>query len=385
MNRRDAEAKAKSEEQRRAEERAREQADIDRAIATPWDFWGAEGRVLAAEPCDAKPYAREATTGSLKIVQGCGYDPGNAAYRHHSAINEHTKHGSAFVRFGHTNPFCDLRQIDGDTQLDHARSAVWHADVIHSHVDYLLQARCGFKWRTRPDQLVIHHYHGTRWKTARDQQWPLLSMLEDDLAGAVILGARFTLCELRPSRMQWMPIPVPVRRYKALVPKERKPGPFRITHSPSRRDYKGTDDLVAAVDAVRGKGLKVDLTMIERQHHGRALEMKADADLTFDSFWLGIQGSGLEAAAMGQMVVAGDADVKVLYEKSEVGHCPYTYAPDRASLTAVIERAIVDDKWRKSESRRVNKYVRDYHDYAAVAARYEGIIAKALNRPEVIT
>lgn len=378
-------AKDAANARKQADDKARFDAEIARAVATPWDFWGAPGRILAAEPCEARPHSLTPTDGALRIVQGCGYDPGNAAYRHHAAVNEHTKHASAFVRFGHTNPFCDLRQIDGDTRLNDARSAVWHADVIHSHVDYLLQARCGFKWRTRPEQLVIHHYHGTRWRTAREQQWPLLSMLEDDLAGAVVLGARLTLCELRPSRMQWMPIPVPVQRYKALVPKVRTPGPFRIAHSPTKAEYKGTADLIAAVDAVRRKGLKVDLQMIERRTHGDALAMKADADLTFDSFWLGIQGSGLEAGAMGQMVVAGDADVKMLYEQSEVGRCPYTFAGDRRELTEVIERAVVDQEYHTAQAKLVSKYVLKYHDYAAVAKRYERVISDAMKRPDVIT
>ena len=353
------------------------------------DWWQSPGRILAAEPCTAIPFSAAPTEGSLRIIQGCGYDPGNAAYRYHTAFNEHTKHASAFIRFDHTNPFCDLRQIDGlearRGTCGKARGLVWDADVIHSHVDYLLQAKAGYKWRARPEQLVIRHYHGTRWNQPTEKQWPMVNMLEDDLANVLLVGARLTLCAVRPSRMQWLPIAVPVRRYRAMVPKVRRPGPFRISHSPSRRDYKGTADLVAAVDMLRGKGLKIDLILIERQQHGKALEMKADADLTFDSFWLGIQGSGLEAAAMGQMVVAGDESVRDLYIESEVGSCPYTFAGDRAQLTQVIERAITDEKWRKAESRRVNRYVTAYHDYAAVAERYEQIIAKAIGRPEVIT
>jgi hypothetical protein len=356
-----------------------------------WDWWGAPGRILAAEPCEAHTHSDAPSEGALRIIQGCAYDPGNAAYRFHTAINETTKHASAFARWGHTNPFCDYRQIDGDTQPQDARAALYHADVIHSHADYWMQRKTGNKWRARSDQLVIRHYHGTRWnkftKTGFDhaQQWPILNMLEDDIAGAVLVGARLTVCEVRPSRIKWLPIAVPVKRYRAMVPKARRPGPFRIAHSPTVAEYKGTKDLIAAVDVVRGMGLKVDLVMIERQKHGAALAMKADADLTFDSFWLGIQGSGLEAAAMGQMVVAGDESVRDLYIKSEVGSCPYTFANDRKQLTEVLERAVVDAAWYKAEAKRVGAYVMKYHDYAAVARRYEQIIATVMNRPNVVT
>ena len=78
----------------------------------PVDWWAEDGRVLAAEPLDRPEaelcYTRAPLEGSLRIVQGCAYDPGQAAYRFHSALNEASKHASAFVRFGHTNPFFDL-------------------------------------------------------------------------------------------------------------------------------------------------------------------------------------------------------------------------------------------------------------------------------------
>jgi hypothetical protein len=352
-----------------------------------WDWWGAPGRILAAEPCEAHTHSDAPSEGAIRIVQGCAYDPGNAAYRFHTSINETTKHASAFVRFGHTNPFCDLRQIDGDTRMQDARAAVYHADVIHSHADYWLQKKTtpALRWKARPEQLLIRHYHGTRWQHPQDKQWPVLNMIEDDIAGAVLVGARLTLCAVRPGRMSWLPIAVPVKRYRAMVPKERRPGPFRIAHSPTVAKYKGTAELIAAVETLRGKGLKIDLVMIEKQQHGKALAMKADADLTFDSFWLGIQGSGLEAGAMGQMVVAGDESVRDLYAASEVGGCPYTFANDKAQLADVLERAITDKMWYASETTRVARYVTKYHDYAAVAKRYEGIIAKATGWQNVET
>jgi hypothetical protein len=160
---------------------------------------------------------------------------------------------------------------------------------------------------------------------------------------------------------------------------------FRIAHSPTRKDYKGTDKLIAAVETLRQKGLPIELVMIDKMTHGDALRAKATADLTFDSFWLGIQGSGLEAAAMGQMVVAGDADVKALYEQSEVGYCPYTFAGNQEQLAQVLERAIVDPDYYAAEAERVNQYVKQYHDYASVARRYEGILAKAMGRSDVFT
>ena len=78
-------------------------------------WWNAPGRVLSPFVGDApRPFARTATAGALRIVQGVGYDPGSSVYRLHSAINAHSKHTSAFVRFADTNPHSSLRQYDGE-------------------------------------------------------------------------------------------------------------------------------------------------------------------------------------------------------------------------------------------------------------------------------
>jgi hypothetical protein len=200
-----------------------------------WDWWKAEGRILAAEPCEARPHLSEQTDGALRIVSACGYDPGSAAYRHHTMVNECTKHADAFIRFDNTNPHSDLRQLDGGpvtagrrdpVKIRAALAVVKEADVIHSHVDYLLQAMTqpARRWRARDDQLLIHHYHGTRWNATTNaqypdrSQWPMLTMVDDDIAGATLVGARLTLCAVRPSRIQWLPIAIPVDRYRALVP-----------------------------------------------------------------------------------------------------------------------------------------------------------------------
>src|SRR5690349_11863650 len=106
------------EQQDRARAAAIVIAPPEPTTVAPWDWWNADGRILAAEPCEARPHSMTPTDGALRIVQGCAYDPGNAAYRMHTAVNECTKHASAFIRFGHTNPFCDLRQIDGGTHDD---------------------------------------------------------------------------------------------------------------------------------------------------------------------------------------------------------------------------------------------------------------------------
>jgi hypothetical protein len=155
---------------------------------------------------------------------------------------------------------------------------------------------------------------------------------------------------------------------------KRRNGIVRVAHSPTNWRIKGSLALQHAVLDLQAKGVPIELVEITNVPHATALAMKATCDITFDSFWLGIQGSGLEGAAMGQAVVAGDPEVKAEYESSEVGYCPYTYAKDFEEVKPVLERLVLDPAYRAAEAERVNRYVREWHDYPVVGQRYWAIV-----------
>ena len=371
------------------------------------DWWKARGRVLS--PFEGDPeitFARAPSPGSLRIVQGCGYDPGSAAYRFHSAVNAASKHASVFVRFADTNSHCSLRQLDGVRDAPLVREALLGADVLHCHVNYLLSAnatsnliRMGDTRSARPvhwreGQWLVRHYHGSRPDGGTNLEHAVDAHVRETTerygGGLVRVGARLTLCaEPGADDLKWLPITVDVPRYRALraeAMQSRAAGtpPFTISHSPTKRAYKGTDKLMRAVGRLQAKGLDVRVMLIEGKSHGDALRMKARSDACFDSFWLGIQGSGLEAGAMGIPVVAGDGDVAALY-RQHVGHVPYTFAGDEDQLAHMIERLVVDKSFYAAEAERVRDYVTKYHDYPAVARRYEAILSDAMGRTDLAT
>jgi len=338
-------------------------------------WWTAPGRILAAEPAEqAHVQCASETPGALRIVQGVGYDPGNAAYRFHAALNETTPHASAFFRWKHSNPFCDLRQYDGEADIRILREAVRTADVVHCHCDYLVINNAGV--HPRPDARIVRHYHGSL-----PDGTSLVEQRLDDFRGAVQVGAR--LSHLRQSpRMQWLPIAVPVQRYRRmreLMHARMAPcaeRPFRIAHSPTVRAYKGTDAFLMAVRDVQRQGLAIEAVLIEGLSHADALWLKATCDAVFDSFWLGIQGSGLEGGAMGLPIIAGDPDVQALY-REHIGYQPYTYANTEAELVRAIRALASDPAHRAVEAGIVSQYVERYHDYGAVASRYARILREA--------
>ncbi len=343
---------------------------VRRAPSAAWNERYA-GRILS--PDGVASHYRP-TLGNPHDVLRCltltGFDPGAAVYRYHSALNTAVGGIGAFARYEHSNPHCDLRQWDVDDDRAQVETLAKTADVLFCHSDYSAFDALGVRAR-RDDQLVVRMYHGSVTKGS-PMEPKMIRQREDDAAGAVQLGAR--LYHKRFSaRMHWAPIPMPVADYLALAATHWTPlcasrPTFLIGHSPSMRQIKGTTTLEFVVQALRRKGLDVALLNIEGKPHGEALAMKARCDVFFDSFWLGMQGSGLEAAAMGQAVVAGDPDARDDYVR-ELGFCPYTFADTPETLAVVLERLVVDAGWRTREALRVHRYTREYHDYPVVGAR----------------
>lgn len=359
--------------------------------AFAFDWWKAKGRILAAEPCDAEPLMDAPSDGALKIIAGAGYDPGSAAFRLHTAINETTKHASAFVRWGDTNPHCSLRQLDGIADAPRVRQAVLEADVIHHHVVQFLANNTGIA--PREDQLVIRHYHGSK-----EGGGSHLEPIWDRAHGYKLLGARLSLvaeAKAEGLEMDWSPIPVPVARYRALRDAIRADAewtpmegaattlrPMRIAHSPTNERIKGSSVLRDVVRQLQAKGVPVVVDYIRGVSLAESLQRKALCDVCFDSFWLGIQGSGLEAGAMELPVIAGDWDVVRLYN-DEIGHAPYFFVADEKELSECIDRMAVEPEYRALST--TAAYVEQYHDYEAVARRYEQSLAKWLGRDDVLT
>ena len=76
--------------------------------------------------------------------------------------------------------------------------------------------------------------------------------------------------------------------------------------------------------------------------------------------------------------------VAALY-RAEIGTVPYTFAATWQELEAALERLLSDAAYYHAERARVTRYVEEYHDYPAVARRYEEIISRALGRSDVLT
>lgn len=328
-------------------------------------LWHAQGRVLT--PDGITTHYKAATPRGLRVLHLTHYDPGASVYRYHSAANTVSGVVSAFARLGHSNPSCDLRQWDVVTDIAQVRVLYQTADLVHCHMDYNvpLEELGGIPSGKR----MAITYHGSL-----EPRRPSITFPDADARmGSTVFGAR--PYHLRfGDHVHWLPIPMPVQDYAALA-KGHKRGPtLRVAHSPTRREIKGTDAFLAVVADLQAEGVAIEAVLIEGLPHAEALRVKATCDVTFDSFWLGMQGSGLEAAAMGQAVVAGTEDAD--YRRVNIPY-PYTIADNADALRDVLRRFATDPAWCRLEGDRARAYVTAHHDYPVVGQRYHDILTGA--------
>lgn len=341
-------------------------------------LWSAPGRILTPDGVPSSYEAREAGPFDLRVLQLTQYDPGCAVYRYHSAANTVRGVVSAFARFGWSNPACHVRQWDGDADRRTVELLALTADVIHCHMDYRALHH-DLKYALHANQRAAITYHGS--VLPGDERRTFVDHEADRRMGALQFGAR--PYHGRHGVTNYLPIPVPVRDYRALAQAVGQPDPatmLRVAHSPTKREIKGTAEFLSAVDRLRARGHAIEAVLIEHMDHGEALRLKASCHATFDSFWLGMQGSGLEAAAMGQVVLAGDELAAKEAADLNGGAIPWTFAPDGEALIAALERLVQDAAWRRAEAARVADYVGRLHDYPAVGARYVNTLTQELGR-----
>lgn len=319
---------------------------------------------------------------SLRIAQVTIYDAGLAVSRLHSAINATTPHTSLMFREKDEGPYGALTQFERHEEPA-LTQVVASADVVHCH---LRLGAIRDEQLSAANWLVLHH-HGSIYR-----KLPAYHNALSEHYRALVLVSTLEL--LQYGRALWLPNPMPVARYRQLRAELHRPAAttLRVAHSPSKREYKGTDTFLEVCERLRARGVPIEPVLIEGVAHGEALALKAQCDACFDSFWLGIQCSGLEAAAMGMPVIAGDEHVAAEYRRI-VGDVPYTFANDARELEDALAALATDRAFRDREAERVTRYCTDWHDEAAVAIRYLDLLDDAFawrramelgNRPEPI-
>ena len=306
----------------------------------------------------------------LHVLQLGPFDPGAVIFRLHTAINTTTACSSVMatdaIAPGSGEETMQVpRQFNAIEDADTVRRLGEDTDVVHYHV-----TRFGEYLVNRRVPRVMHH-HGTVYRTS-PEVWN-----ERDRDAVLRLVSNLELLRYGDD-LHYLPNPVPVREYAKLGRPRWEPGILRVAHSPTKRHNKGTEAFLDAIDRCREMGVKVVPHLIERASIEASLLVKSRCHAVFDSFWLGMQCSGLEGAAIGVPVIAGDEYVRDQHH-AEYGYCPYTYADSADELVDQLCNLATNEEYYRAEAERVHDHVATYHDPAYVAARYLDLLDTKLD------
>jgi glycosyltransferase involved in cell wall biosynthesis len=155
-----------------------------------------------------------------------------------------------------------------------------------------------------------------------------------------------------------------------------------VVHAPSDRRVKGTDALIAAVDRLRGRGLELDLQLVEGVSREQARSVYERADIFVDQLLLGwYGGAAVELMALGKPVVAhlGDEDLARVPVQLRNDLPIVPASADR--IDAVLEELLTT---RRPElpglGTRGRAFVERWHDPVAIARRLAADYREALRR-----
>jgi glycosyltransferase involved in cell wall biosynthesis len=265
------------------------------------------------------------------------------------------------------------------------------ADVVHLHhgfvtADRMVRGQVGRRVEHKP--YVVEH-HGTIFR-----EMPAVHVRELQKRGS--LGVVSTIDLHLVSGLEWLPPPVDVRGLKmtrqeqqaaspeaigAELAGAREPARVLISHAPTNRGVKSTDEFLKAVKRLQDEGYPVDLDLIEHRPWAECLERKAKADIYFDQVILGYGCNALEAWGMGIPVVAGAADETLDEMERRFGHLPFYHATEETIYDALKE--LVESPELRAEYGRIgHEYVKRYHDEPVVVEQLKGLYQRAIEGQE---
>ena len=188
-------------------------------------------------------------------------------------------------------------------------------------------------------------------------------------ADAVIVGS-FLTRRLSP-RGRWPDYDVV---HPAIVLDEWEPAPadpgdtMRVAHAPSKRAVKGTESVIAAVEALRSRGAPIELDLIEGVPNREARKRYAAADVVVDQLRIGWYGMfAIESMALAKPVVVHlDEEAAAETEEALGLELPLVRA-DEVDLEDVLAGLVEVRESLTELGRRSRAYVERVHGHRQVA------------------
>lgn len=311
----------------------------------------------------------------MNILMLAVNDPAGTGIGFCRAVNRLGRHHCRIVtletRYTHSWP-TDLHLPDLDSAgLAELERLLKTSDVFHFHMTIDENTPFGpfLPADYLPGKAVVHHEHGHHdFRSAPDK----FREKYKALGRRNLLVSTPDLKRMMPEA-RWQPNLVH-ENDPSLRPKERQwSGPLCLAHSPTRKDLKNTDELLAVVEALRGKGLPLTLELIDNVPHAECLERKRAAHALFDHMqgYYGV--SSLEGLSQGLAVIAGldawnRAHVAEFAGVAESG-LPWVLAHDADSLAHAVQGLAADLEHCRAIGEASRRFVEDCWSEAKVAGR----------------
>jgi glycosyltransferase involved in cell wall biosynthesis len=182
-------------------------------------------------------------------------------------------------------------------------------------------------------------------------------------AHAILVSTR-DLLALVPDAI-WIPQAIDLQRIP-FEPRPLSPGEtVRIVHAPTNRAEKGTNYVIRAVESLKQKGLALELILVERTPHDRALEVFRTCHLGIDRLLLGWYGNvSVELMAIGRPVIC------YIAPKLRTGfpELPLISAGVEDLSDVIVEVVNASAQWT-SWAEKGRAYVEKHHDARKIATQ----------------
>lgn len=294
-------------------------------------------------------------------------DPAGTGILFSQAITRYTKHGCRLAtlesRYNHAWEMDLHVPLCGKQELDEMESLLRESDVFHFHMTADEHLRLGpfLVADYIRGKAVVHHHHGHP-----DFRGNPLKYQEKyrRLGRRNLLVSTPDLLKLLPAA-RWQPNLVPVHEEK-YTPEYRDAldweGPLRLTHSPTRRVLKNTDDLLEAVDELRRAGEAVELDLIDNVPHRDCLKRKKASHACFDHMQGYFGMSSLESLSLGLATIARVDDWCREHAASMAGtdDLPWVVAQNREELKERLEALCREPRLRREAGEKARKFMVEY-------------------------
>lgn len=310
---------------------------------------------------------------SIKALIIGKQDPAGVAGRFKAAADKGPE-----LRIRSAHRFTPYMQFPGDiiygSFTDRGVRALFReADVVHLNNSPVAYRQLGGNRTKKP---ALLHHHGSLFRNGHERLLELAAKFR--MVQAV---STHDLLRFAPGQLTWLPSAYDLDELMTVrnATPAQSPSVIRVVSCPTNRTIKSTAALEAAIAVLQGRGLQVELELIEGATWRESLEAKARADIYFDQVGLGYGCNAIEAWGMGIPVIAGADDWTLEAMRRDFGHqrLPF-YEATEDTIVDAIEDLVLSADLRADYGGYGLDHVRRWHAELPALARLAELYAKAI-------